>query len=321
MEVSSVNLAENFLNVAIPFGNGTALASSADEEEKEKEEEEEEYYYYLTKEDTTDTTDTSDDDDYYYNSDYYDNNDDYYNDYYYSSYYDDDYSKYANAASSTYSDNNYSDGYYDGYYEGYYNNYYYNNYYDDYYNDDYYHGSYHHDDDEEVYVAPVNYQTNNGITVGLFGYENSYIDLSTGVYGTAQHIDATNSYSAFNILIGNAAPNCIMAGHGSTNLWGGSDFANDVLIGGASQDLFLYGKTEGSDSMFNASANDAVCLYDVSLSDIVAAGADGAGTVALIFNTGNGIVVSGSDLVSATFILRDGSKYAYNKVTHSWQTA
>ena len=50
MEVSSVAIAENFLNVAIPFGTKTALASSADEEDDYYED-----YYY----------NDEDDDDYY----------------------------------------------------------------------------------------------------------------------------------------------------------------------------------------------------------------------------------------------------------------
>ena len=163
-------------------------------------------------------------------------------------------------------------------------------------------------------------QINDGITVNLFGNETQYVDLSTGAYGTAININA--AYSAgINALYGNYAANTIAAGAGANYLWGGADFADDVLVGGLGSDVFLVGKANGSDTILNSSAFDTVALFDVTLSDIVAAYSDGMGTIALQFNTGNVVAVSGTDLISATFALADGSRYAFNNVTQSWQPA
>lgn len=171
-----------------------------------------------------------------------------------------------------------------------------------------------------IETPATNQITNDGITVAVFGSESSNIMLDSVAYGTAQNINAVYS-SGFNALTGNYAPNLIMAGAGNTALWGGADFANDILVDGAGYDTFYCGKSEGSDCVLNASAIDTVCLYDTTLSDIVAAVSDGNGTVALQFNTGNVLMVNGTDLQSATFALADGSRYAYNRVTQAWQTA
>ena len=190
---------------------------------------------------------------------------------------------------------------------------------DDYYDDDYYYDDYSYnddDDDDDNYFNP-NYIINDGITVNLFGYENSTIDLSSGMYGTAVNISAAYSY-AFNALYGNYASNAILAGVGPTYLWGGQDTASDVLVGGWSYDVFYYGKNEGFDMIQNASSVDNVNLYDSTLSDIVATYYDGV-TLSLQFNTGNFLNVGCTDYVSPVFILSDGSAYTFNRATYSWQ--
>ena len=144
--------------------------------------------------------------------------------------------------------------------------------------------------------------------------------LHCRIYGTSQNINANPSLGV-NILIGNYAPNLIIAGAGQTSLWGGLDYANDILVGGMGYDTFICSKNTGSDFVSNASACDAVSLLGVTLSDITLAVSDGNGTVAIQFNTGNVLNVNGSDFVSAAFILADGSAYRYNNLTQSWQNA
>ena len=159
---------------------------------------------------------------------------------------------------------------------------------------------------------------NDGVTVTVFGYDSANIWLSTGIYGSAQNINAAYSYGT-NILVGDYGANLILAGMGDTNLWGGQDFANDVLVGGLGTDTFICGKTEGSDSVTQAGANDIVRLYDATLSDIVATAADGAGNVGIRFAAGNVLTVNCADFLSPTFALADGSRYVYNRVESSWQ--
>ena len=192
----------------------------------------------------------------------------------------------------------------------------YDDYYDNYYDDDYYDDDYY---DNGTAAYNPNYVLNDGVTVSLFGYENSTIDLRSGLYGSAINISAAYSY-AFNSLVGNYAPNVIMAGAGPTYLWGGDDYANDILVGGWSNDVFYYGKREGFDLIQNASAVDTVNLYDSSLSDIIAVAYDGV-SVHMQFNTGNVLAVACTDYISPTFTLANGARYAFNRVSGMWQNA
>ena len=176
------------------------------------------------------------------------------------------------------------------------------------------------DDDDDKEPPLTTYVTNDGVTVTVVGEGNHQVWLNTGAYGTAQNINANPSWG-YNVLVGNYAANLIVSGAGQANLWGGQDYANDILIGGTGYDTFLCGKNEGSDVVGNASAFDAVYLYDVTLNDIAYTVSDGRGTVALQFKTGNVLSVQGSDFVSAAFVLADGSAYRYNNTTQSWQGA
>lgn len=195
-------------------------------------------------------------------------------------------------------------------------------YYDDDYYDDYY------DDDDDDYYDNSYYNNgyynsnsilNDGVTVSLVGYEDTTIDLRSGLYGSAINISAAYSY-AFNALYGNYAPNIIMAGVGPTYLWGGDDYANDILVGGLNSDLFYYGKREGFDVIQNASAVDTVNLYDSNLSDIISVGYDGL-SLYMQFSTGNVLSVACTDYVSPTFTLSNGARYAFNRVSCMWQNA
>lgn len=172
--------------------------------------------------------------------------------------------------------------------------------------------------DELSAALSTNTTINDGVTVTIFGYDSANVWLSTGIYGTAQNINAAYSYGS-NILVGNVGANLILAGMGDTNLWGGQDFADDILVGGLGTDTFICGKIEGNDSVNQAGAVDIVNLYDATLTDIVATAADGAGNVGIRFASGNVLTVNCADYLSPTFALADGSRYIYNRMENSWQ--
>jgi len=174
--------------------------------------------------------------------------------------------------------------------------------------------------DELNAALSTNTTINDGVTVTISGFDSANVWLSTGIYGSAQNINAAYSYGT-NVLVGNFGSNLILAGMGDTNLWGGQDFADDVLVGGLGTDTFLCGKTEGNDSVTQAGAVDIVNLYDATLTDIVATAADGAGNVGIRFASGNVLTVNCADYLSPTFALADGSRYAFNRVSGMWQNA
>ena len=178
--------------------------------------------------------------------------------------------------------------------------------------------SYDSDDyDSDAVAQPVNYgDYNDGATVYVYGANNAIVDLSTGFYGTAVNIDASNSMGDNN-LAGNFAPNMILGGADDNTIWGGADYANDILVGGLGEDHFICGKTEGSDSIINAASGDTVLLYDVTLSDIVATASDGF-NVGILFNTGNVLTVSGNSTASAEIKLADGSEFWYSYASKQW---
>ena len=163
----------------------------------------------------------------------------------------------------------------------------------------------------------VSYDTfSDGATVYVTGTTDATVDLSTGFYGTAVNIDATNS-SGENNLAGNQTSNIILGGANVNFIWGGSDFVNDILVGGTGENLFVYGKYEGNDSIINAASADTILLHDVSLSDIVATASDG-NTVGILFNTGNVLTVTGTSSASADIKLADGSEFWYSYTSRQW---
>ena len=136
---------------------------------------------------------------------------------------------------------------------------------------------------------------------------------------TAGVIDG-RGLTGFEIINGSAGSDAIFAGDDGSQMWGGADFVQDIMIGGGGTDIFIGGRTQGADVILNASSADIVHLNDASLSDIVATAEDN-GAIAVAFNTGNVVGVQSSEALSATFMLADGSAYRYNHATHNWQSA
>ena len=127
------------------------------------------------------------------------------------------------------------------------------------------------------------------------------------------------SFGELTVFIGgNEASNIITAGNGNSSLWGGTG-GTDTLTGGAGQDIFFFGKNDGADVINNASSSDVVNLYDVNLSDIVAANISG-NAVSATFNTGATLQINSTENLSPTFRLADSS-WKYNHTSGSWQNA
>lgn len=124
--------------------------------------------------------------------------------------------------------------------------------------------------------------------------------------------------SPFEVIIGgNNSSNTITAGLGGSSLWGGSGAVSDVMIGGAGIDNFFAGKSDGSDIIINASENDLIFLYDVSLSDVTAFNVYN-NFFSIGFNTGNVLTVYDNGDKTPTMQLADGNRYAYNRATGEW---
>ena len=139
--------------------------------------------------------------------------------------------------------------------------------------------------------------------------------------GAIVTIDATSNPQSGMFLAGNENPNLIYAGYGGNVLWGGTGITTpDYLFGGAGADIFMAGKYDGNDVVFNADGNDVISLYDTNLSDITSFYGDG-NSIALGFNTGNVIAVATSDVLSPAFQLASGQSYRFNRATASWQQA
>lgn len=168
-------------------------------------------------------------------------------------------------------------------------------------------------------------------STGALTIENSrdkLIDFSdtygnTGIYayvaGNAGVVDG-RAFLNFEIIVGaENQSNNLIAGYGGSSLWGGIGFSADVLTGNLGIDNFVIGKSEGNDYISNAGAGDTVSLYDVSLSDIVATAATNNG-IAIAFNTGFVVTVESTDSVTPAFQLSDGTRYAFNRTTASWQS-
>lgn len=130
--------------------------------------------------------------------------------------------------------------------------------------------------------------------------------------------------SQLEVIIGaNDGANVLTAGDGGSSLWGGSGSygsgSYDTLTGGAGIDTFFWGKNDGSDVIANASSNDLINLYDVSLDNIISAKTEG-NEIYVRFDTGCDLLIESSENLSATFKLADGN-FKFNHSSGEWQSA
>ncbi len=118
------------------------------------------------------------------------------------------------------------------------------------------------------------------IWLGGYDYFNN-----AAVWGnsTISNIDSSNNGYA-HILAGNDLSNQIIAGSGSTSMWGGTG-GDDTMIGGSSRDYFLYANGNGNDLAKNFKAGSSPD------SDIAAL----QGNLGVIEREGNVVTVNGAD--------------------------
>lgn len=126
------------------------------------------------------------------------------------------------------------------------------------------------------------------------------------------NIDASESKGANQLAGANNAATNIVGGEGKSSLWGGGGNYNDTLTGGTGAEMFFYGNGEGSDIIIGATADDTINLYNISIRDITGFETVNSGmTINFSSNNSNLTLQNYSD--SPTFLLADGSKWAYEK--------
>ncbi|MBQ7497458.1 MAG: hypothetical protein IJU00_06455, partial [Selenomonas sp.] len=141
-----------------------------------------------------------------------------------------------------------------------------------------------------------------------------WLDGSRGVhYDSVEIIDASSSNGTV-ILAGGEGKQTITGGKGNSSLWGGTGSATDVLNGGSGEDVFYYGKEEGNDIVNNASADDKVMLYNLSLGDLKEADID-TNKVTITQQNGQTLTINGR---AGEFTLSDGSTWAADYSTKTW---
>jgi len=138
--------------------------------------------------------------------------------------------------------------------------------------------------------------------------------------------NADNIYANFNsapvFIAGDETENVIVGSTGQTTMWGGAGNVSDMIFGNSSDDVFVYGKGEGNDTIQGANDNEVIYLYNVSFSDIVSTDLYGEG-ININFNNGNNLMVNdaGISSYSPTFEFEDGSRRYMAKGSVQWITS
>ena len=148
------------------------------------------------------------------------------------------------------------------------------------------------------------------VAAGISG--ELWLDGRTGTTfaSTVRNIDARASNGTA-ALAGNDQPNFILAGSGTSSLWGGAGQVNDTLVGGSNTDCFYYGVNEGTDYIENSTSADKVMLYDAGFS-YTSAQISGSN---LIINstTGSLVITNWSESGMNTFQLANGDQYRFTQ--------
>lgn len=137
--------------------------------------------------------------------------------------------------------------------------------------------------------------------------------------------DADNIYGEWNyhkvFIAGDEAENVILGSTGETTMWGGAGDVSDLIFGNSDNDVFVYGKSEGNDTIQGANDNELIYLYNVDFEDIVSTDLYGEG-ININFNTGNNLMVNDAGISSYTpeFEFADGSRRYMAKGSVQWIT-
>ena len=155
--------------------------------------------------------------------------------------------------------------------------------------------------------------------------------LEKGTTGEVWLDDIKDRFNAKNIIgeynseeifiAGDGTENVIQGSRGSTTMWGGAGDVSDLIFGNSSDDVFVYGKAEGNDTIHGANDDELIHLYNVNFDDIVATNLYGDG-INILFNTGNVLTVNDTGISSFTpeFEFADGSRRYMAKRSNQWIT-
>ncbi len=134
-------------------------------------------------------------------------------------------------------------------------------------------------------------------------YGQSYYDIKT--------IDASES-TGNNQLAGSTDAINIIGGAGDSSLWGGNGrYSNDTMTGGEGDEMFFFGKYNGSDLILGATSDDTINLYDISLSDVTSSETVEGG-VKLIFQNHEYSLTLQNYTGTPTFALAQGGNWIYD---------
>lgn len=128
-------------------------------------------------------------------------------------------------------------------------------------------------------------------------------------------LDASERTTDIN-LVGNSIDNTIIAGLGNSTLWGGESADSDLLIGGDGQNIFVYNKGNGNDTIQETNDGDFVVFNDISLDQIMSSNIT-SDAVYINFTDGGSLQIEGSNDV--TYQLANGSRYSANHLTNTWE--
>ena len=158
-------------------------------------------------------------------------------------------------------------------------------------------------------------------TLNVSDDANIWLDGSNGK--AFQNVTTVNasSNSGTVILAGAGANETLIAGTGSSSLWGGAGASNDVLQGNATGDTtFYFGKGEGADVITASNSDDKVVLYNVALSDVASADVNKSGAMEIKLHDGSSLTVNSVATGASTFQLGDGSTWKYDS-SEGWKQA
>lgn len=127
-------------------------------------------------------------------------------------------------------------------------------------------------------------------------------------YTSIDVVDASSS-SGTNILIGDAAGNTLIAGSGTTGMWGGGS-ASDTMQGGSGADTFWYGTGDGTDTITGGQAADAVYFYNADF-DQISFSTDGTNLTIALGGSDTLTITSWTQSALNTFRFADQSEYSF----------
>jgi len=150
---------------------------------------------------------------------------------------------------------------------------------------------------------------------------NIWLDGSNGKHYEGVSVVNAGSNNGVVTLAGSAASESLVAGTGTSSLWGGAGSANDTLTGNATGNTtFFFGKGEGHDVISGSNSDDKVVLYNVALTDVAGFDDTKSGVLKINLNDGSSLTVNKASSNSVgTFQLSDGSVWKYDtSTTDKW---